>query len=241
MTDIITKEFYVDSDVCSCHSVLRTSAMMLMFQKIAGEHSRAYGYGKDYTFDRGLFWVLVRDNIEVSRLPEYGETITLRTWVGKPRLGLFPRFYDIIAENGETLVRSSSTWAIMNGKTRSFAHQDEHGMEFADASHGDEIPMKEKLPREPFAEGDVHTADFSVPFSYLDVNRHMNNTHYLDLADDLLPSPADGRQLKSLYIELAQEIRSGDQVKVVWKQLGDGRWYMEGQTDKPCFRLLLGY
>ena len=241
MSDIITKDIYIDSDVCSCESVLRTSAMMLMFQKIAGEHSRACGYGKEWTFDRGLFWVLVRDNVEVLRLPRYGETVTVRTWVGKPRLSLFPRFYDMISSGGEVLVKSSSTWAIMNAATRSFARQEEHGMEFADSAHGDEIPLKEKLPREPFADGEVHMADFSVPFSYLDVNRHMNNTRYLDLADDLLPSPADGKQLKHLFIELAQEIRAGDHVKIVWKQLEDGRWYMEGQTDKPCFKLLLEY
>jgi acyl-ACP thioesterase len=243
MYEMITKERFVDSDICNRWSVLRTSSMLMLFQKISGEHSNAMGYTKEFLFDRGLLWVLVRENIEVTRLPHYGDTVTVRTWVGKPRLGLFPRFYDIVSSEGETLVKAASTWAVMNAKTRSFARLEEHGMEFEAHLHGDEIDARVKMPRDAFGDekGGFDEEDFHVPFSYLDVNGHMNNTRYFDLADDLLPSPADGKELAALSIELAQEIRPGMPVSIKWRRLEEDLWYMEGHTDKPCYKLLLRY
>ena len=69
MYEILSKELYIDSDVCNCNGVMRSSSMLLLFQKISGEHSSLIGLGKAETFDRGWLWVLAREHVEAERLP----------------------------------------------------------------------------------------------------------------------------------------------------------------------------
>ena len=74
---------------------------------------------------------------------------------------------------------------------------------------------------------------FQVPFSYVDLNGHMNNTHYFDLAEDLIPAAAEGRQLKTISTEYSAEICMGETIDVCWGQ-DNNRYYLTGQKDNIC-------
>ena len=79
-----------------------------------------------------------------------------------------------------------------------------------------------------------------MPYSYVDINGHMNNTRYFDLAEDSIPAAAAGRALRSVLIEYANEARHGEELVVRWGQAGDD-WYLTGEADKCVFRMRLGY
>lgn len=68
----------------------------------------------------------------------------------------------------------------------------------------------------------------------------MNNTHYFDLVEDLIPAAAEGRQLKTISTEYSAEICRGDTIDVCWGQ-DNNRYYLTGQKDKKCFRISLEY
>ena len=79
-----------------------------------------------------------------------------------------------------------------------------------------------------------------MPFSYVDLNGHMNNTRYFDLAEDHIPAAAEGRRLKAVSTEYTAEARFRDALTLRWGS-EDGRWFMEGLSDRPCFRLAMEY
>ncbi len=79
-----------------------------------------------------------------------------------------------------------------------------------------------------------------MPFSYVDLNGHMNNTRYFDLAEDHIPAAAEGRRLLSVSTEYTAEARFRDALTLRWGE-DKGRWYMEGVSDRPCFRIELEY
>ena len=83
-------------------------------------------------------------------------------------------------------------------------------------------------------------AAFTVPFSYVDLNGHMNNTRYFDLAEDHFPPAAAGKKLLAVSTEYSAEARFRDALTLRWGR-ENGRYYMEGLAEKPCFRLQMDY
>ena len=69
----------------------------------------------------------------------------------------------------------------------------------------------------------------------------MNNTRYLDVAEDHLAGPAEGRELAAISVQYMAEIRYGDVVELRWRE-DDESAYLEGARDgKRCFALRFEY
>ena len=81
---------------------------------------------------------------------------------------------------------------------------------------------------------------FTVPFSYVDLNGHMNNTRYFDLMEDCIPAAAEGKRLKSISTEYTSEVCLGDVLSLRWGAQEE-ECYLEGALEKPCFRMRMKY
>jgi acyl-ACP thioesterase len=79
-----------------------------------------------------------------------------------------------------------------------------------------------------------------VPFSFVDLNGHMNNTRYFDLAEDMIGESAKGRQLKEISTEYSSEIKIGESMELKWGN-EDDLYYLEGNTERRVFRMSLKY
>ena len=113
---------------------------------------------------------------------------------------------------------------------------DRYGVVIEGIKTGREIALPSPPRR---AQGEAATG-FAVPFSYVDLNGHMNNTRYFDLAEDLIPAAAEGRSLREIAIEYANEAKLGDEIRVTLQADGD-TFYVSGETEKKVFRLAMGY
>ena len=92
------------------------------------------------------------------------------------------------------------------------------------------------LPRPGKSVPCTQSAQFTVPYSYLDLNGHMNNTRYFDLAQDLLPPEAQGQTPKRIIVEYASEATLGQTLNV-GLGAGENGWYLEGVCDRRVFRM----
>ena len=229
--------FTVTHELAAMHRTLRPSGMLRLMQSAAVAHTEALGMGREKTFDKGLLWAVTRQYAEIARMPVYGETVTLRTWPGKTMHVLFPRYCEFIAENGETLIRTSSVWVLVDEKTRRFAFPEEHGVHVEGVTTGTELP----LPPAPAPLPETAHTAFTVPYSYVDINGHMNNARYLDVAEDVTPCAAEGRPLASLSIEYKQEARLHEALLLTVGSDGGGRYSVCGSTDKTSFLVDLNY
>ena len=81
---------------------------------------------------------------------------------------------------------------------------------------------------------------FTVPYSYVDLNGHMNNTRYFDLAEDCIPAAAAGKMLRRIQTEYVSEARFGESFTVSWGA-EDGEYFLQGEGEKPFFRMRMQY
>ena len=233
---VYREEILLRSKDVNLYRTLRLSRLFELLQEASIRHTEQLGMGREKTLDKGLLWVVTMQRCEIARLPEYDERITLTSWPGAMMHVFFPRYYRIADAQDNTLLSASALWMLVDEKTRKMVFPDEWGVEIAGVTTGREIRLPAGLKKLACSE----EASFTVPFSYVDLNGHMNNTRYFDLAEDHLPAAAEGRRLKAVSTEYTAEARFHDALTLRWG-CENGRWYMEGQSDKPCFRLSMEY
>lgn len=234
--DVYQKTVRLRNADVDMHRRLRTSTLLTMLQEAAIAHVESIGMGREKTLDRGLLWIITLQRLSVRRMPVYDETFTISCWAGRTMHVLFPRYYRLTGENGELLVEGSAYWALID--------QANHELQFPDA-WGITIPgtvtgLESPLPRAPRALALTENAEFTVPYSYIDLNHHMNNVHYLDLAEDVLPADIHELPLKSMEIEYGGEARLGDCIHLHWGRLGNS-FFLTGEGEKRMFRVRLEY
>ena len=217
-------------------SRLRVSQLFELMQEAATDHSDILGAGVNAIRPKGLMWVLARQNVEVARMPSYDEAITIETWPGRTVHSLYPRFYRILDAAGEPVIDSSAIWMLADMRQRTLVPSSQSGVEFSFEKRGFEIALPSP-PRSVFTD---RSLPFTVPFSYVDMNGHMNNTRYFDLADNLCPLAAQGRDAKRILVEYSAELRLGESYELLYG-LNGSRFCLKTGGDKPLFRIVTEY
>lgn len=239
MSGVYEKAYQLKSSDVNRRQRLRTSVLMRWLQEAAIAHTEELGMGREKTLDKGLLWIVSLQRTEILRMPVYDEKIVVRSWPGRTMHVFFPRYYELVsADKKETLVRACALWMLLDEKTRRFVFPENYGIAIDGVVTGNETA----LPASPKALPLTEETPFTVPFSYVDLNGHMNNTRYYDLADDLLPFEKDGRLLRSLAAEYLHEIREEQRIRLRRGIDGAAAFLVgEDEAGTALFRLRLEY
>ena len=236
MSEIYIKHLKLRTKDVDMFRRLRSSELFKLLQEAAISHTEELGMGREKTLDRGILWVLLMQRAEIDRMPEYDEEIVLKSWPGKTMHLLFPRYYILETEAGEPLIKASALWSVVDAGARKVIFPEHHGIKIDGIVTGEEIELpgairKRECDREKAVE---------VPYSFVDLNGHMNNARYLDLAEDCVGAAAQGKLLKEIRTEYVNEARFGETLTLHWNGDG-GEVFLFGESDKTVFRMALRY
>ncbi len=215
---------------------LRLSTLFTMLQEASIAHTTELGMGREKTLDKGLLWIITLQQATICRLPVYDEHITLTSWPNPTMHLYFPRSYRITGEHGETLIEASALWALMDQATRRIVFPEQHGIVIDGTANQSDPPF----PRAPKMPELTDTQTFTVPYSYTDLNGHMNNTRYFDLAEDRMPELLRARPIRTIQVEYSAEAK-GNETITLHTSASETAFAMVGETDKRLFRMLLTY
>lgn len=184
MNSVYTTRYFVSTLHSDCFGRCKPSALLRFAQDAAGEHCVLLGTDWDSMAKHRYFWAVVRQRMEITRLPKDGETVTVKTWPMPTTRVAYPRATEGFDDHGNSLFKIISLWVIMDMDTRAMVLPGKSGIDVPGTSFGTELKAPGGLPAFEGSE-DMHR---TVTFSDLDVNGHMNNTRYLDWICDLLPA-----------------------------------------------------
>ena len=233
---IYQKEYTLLSTDVDLFQRLRLSRLFTWMQEAAIAHTTELGMGRDKTLDKGLLWIITLTRTEIERLPVYDEPVTLRSWPGKTMHMFFPRYSTLTDASGQVLVRSSMFWGLMDQSTRHLVFPEDHGIEIEGDSAPAPLPLPAPLKMPPAAQ----TGTFTVPYSYIDLNGHMNNTRYLDLAEDRMPDSLRALPVREIRTEYDAEASLREEIRLE-ASAGPDAVAMAGYGEKRLFRLTLKY
>ncbi len=219
-----SKTIKIIADQVTPFQYLRPSSLLRIFQDITVEHTELLGLPRQYTLDKGLLWVVAKQHIEIKRMPKYDETICVSTYPSKTMHVLFPRTCEIRNDKGELLVKGTSIWALIDIKTRKMINPNEHGIAVTDMSEGREfnIPLSNKIPFDLPNEGEIH-----AEYSFCDLNGHINNTSYLDIAENMMPIDfLRDHDLNLIDIKYIHEVKLGDTLPIKYGLIGESYYFV---------------
>ena len=185
----------------------------------------------------GLMWVVIRYDIRMKRTLQPGETLRVETWAGPLRHRISQRNYFIYDGHGNCVLCGAGNWAIADREKRSMVDTNGYGLSFPTEVNGRELPRPlapEKLPV-------AGSAFYTVTETDLDMNEHMNNTRYFDIAENMMFGGKPGHSLLNAQVAFQNEAIIGERLVISWGNR-EKRWYVCGEgNDKICFQMSLQY
>ena len=202
MNRFFEKEFYLRTSDFDRRMELFPSAVLDLFQDVAGEHARALGIGREEMDKASLAWVIVKARYRVLRSPSQFDRVRVSTWPLPPRRSIFQREYMISDLQGTPLVLGRSEWVIIHTERRRLVPA------------GDVYPLTEFLEEHNFSEGFSRLRDFDgegeartvyPQFTDIDTNGHVNNIKYANYILNAL-TPQEGEHIRDFEIEYHREV-----------------------------------
>ncbi|TPR24226.1 acyl-ACP thioesterase [Apilactobacillus micheneri] len=164
-----------------------TLAMMLDVIILASEdHSDYLGVGADFVRKFGVTWIVIQYNVDINRMPTVDEEITVTTKSKSYNKYFAYREFKIKDENGDLLVHMTGLWAVMNYEARRIASIPSEIVTPFGAEKVNKVPKLMK-PLKVDLDNSNHRR-FSVRYTDIDSNKHVNNAHYMDWMINVLPS-----------------------------------------------------
>lgn len=206
------KEFIISNNDVDYRFNLKPANLYRIFQDIALKATEEVGSDSISLSKRGIDWVITRMDVEIKRLPHCNEKITVCTYPGKDLAMLYPRFFYILDEKNEVIIRASSIWALIDAKTRKVIVDKDTIKKLPPETHENELPLPGKIAA---SEEKNLIETRTIHYSDLDFNCHMNNVRYVELLMDVHDFEFYKTHRPSfISLNYMKEIREKDKVSV---------------------------
>ena len=206
---------------------LRLSALFHFMQETASNQIERQGVGIDVLRTDNLAWVLSRLLIVMDRYPGWGEEILVKTWPrGIERLFALREFL-ITNRQGELLGRVTSNWLLVDLTTRRPKRLEQVFKRMP--IDPKQRALDRRLEKLPPLESPEETLSVKAAYQQIDLNRHVNNAHYVGWI--LNSFPLDFHQyyqLAGLQINFLAETRFGEVLTICRERTGEGEGLSQG-------------
>ncbi len=236
MEPIYTQEFEITDLHVDCFGRLLPGRILYLMQEVAGNHFTELSMDYESLAERGLFWAITRNKVQITRLPMSGEKIRLETWPMPTTRVAYPRSVVAYDEAGNEVFRSITLWVLMDLNNRSMILPGRSGIDVAGTLRGNELASPLGLPAKILQ----NRRSRYVNFTDLDRNSHMNNTKYLDWIYDLLGSAFHvNHTIREFTVCYLSEAREGQKLELSWDFPEEGCLMMDAyrQTEEKEERI----
>lgn len=205
-----TDTFSVRIYECDAAGRLKLASFLDYMQEISARHTIKLKITIQDMLPLGLTWMLSRYHIVMDSYPQYGDKVSMSTWVAQHE-GMFSvREYQLSDESGNTLARATSSWVLYDFKKKNI------------------VPVAERLPIEnilperavedsfhslPLPEKIDNEREFHVCMHDLDINEHANNRVIVEWGLESIPADfIKNRTLREIEITFKSQAFYGNRI-----------------------------
>ena len=165
--------------------MLTLKALCDYFQDCSSFQTHEMGIGIAKLKEKNLAFVITSWNMDINRLPNLGEKVYVKTAPYEVKGIFVKRSYLLESDKGEVLAAADSLWVLIDINTGKFA------TDSADVCLS--CPLEKRVdvleePRKIKVKGDLKKEiPIIIERDLLDMNGHVNNVSYIDLASNFIP------------------------------------------------------
>ncbi|MBP6909948.1 MAG: hypothetical protein KBC18_05905 [Candidatus Saccharicenans sp.] len=189
------------------------SALMNYLQDAARLHSIQEKFSVFDLQEKGVTWVISRYHLQISRYPEMGEKITVKTWASGLHSFYALREFEMSDSQQKRILAATSSWMIIDLKDRCPVKV--NGL-FPDELILNKRILEDDFPVLPIVDRLDFKSEFKALFEDLDFNRHVNNVAYSRWAvEGMPPEVLFSHRPVDLQINYRAEVFYGDSLEVI--------------------------
>lgn len=198
---------------------LSNLGLLEFLEEIASLHSSTVGFGINDIAETKKSWILMDWKVKIIDRPLYNNVLNIKTWSrGTTRTrGVYTyRDFEVYHDN-ELVAIASSKWVLLDIEKGTITRLTEDIMDLYQSEERFvfEEPEIEKL--DEFEDYDKK-ATYTVKRFDIDINNHVHNLNYLNLAYEALPGNVyNAEELKNIRIMYKHQITLGDTVNCFYK------------------------
>lgn len=215
-------KYKVTTSTCDSEGRLKLYSALQMMQDCSEMWIDTEPGVRQYFSEQNMAQLLASRQVEVVRVPEYKEELTVTTSVYgmKPMFGFRNTF--IYDAEGRPCYRTWSMGAFVDKASGKLKRVDDATIASMRLEPQLEMSYRDRriiLPREETSEGVQVLQPVRVLRADIDYNRHMNNANYIRMAMELLP---EDFVVKGLRVEYRVAAKLGDMLTPVVYRTADG-------------------
>lgn len=241
---IFTANFRVGLTLLNKENALSNKGLLAIFEDAAEMHSASVGYGITDIETTKLSWALLNWKIKIFRRAKHGEDLTVKTW-SRPsnRIHCF-RDFELYDSDGNIIAIGSSKWVLID----MFSHKIVKLTDEIEAKYQPESKTvftdEESITLPKLTEID----DYSVSLFYkirradIDINEHVNNLCYLDIAKEILPENINGTlEGTEFEIMFRYQIKLEDDITVYYGTENGTHYVAIKSNNDECLHSILKF
>lgn len=232
-------DFFIHTRDVNYNDIIKPSALLDMFQDLAGIHAASLGVGYEPLKEKGYAWVILYQRYEMKALPPYLDVVNLTTWP-KPKNRLeFEREYLLQDKQGRVLVQGISNWVIIDLNTRGLIRSDKI---LFNGEYESFTNYPEKCKRKLNLDSSIIEGSFEyvVTLEDLDHNGHMNNARYINIIENKYYTYGSKKYIKDVEIAYIKEAKFEDKLRIQYYHYLDKIAFIGYLKEELCFECLIG-
>ncbi len=182
----VEHEVFIGLRDVALNNKVTNTALLSYLEDAGGIHSNLVGYGLRDIPNVKKSWVLLGWKIEIFERPTYGDKISIKTWSrGIDKLYAY-RDFEILDEAKKVIGIATSKWVLLDIKKGKITRI---SPEVEEAYTVENLRVFEEMDLEKLEEPKVFSGstEFVVNRSLIDVNGHLHNIYFMDIANEVLP------------------------------------------------------
>ena len=189
---------------------IKNRAILECLENIGAYHSDIAGYGANDAKRTKESWNLLEWDLKVIERPTYGDEIEIHTWARGINKFFTYRDYEIYDNNNNLCAIATSKWALIDTEKGKMSRLTENIIN-AYKPEKKTVFEENSLDKVKIPEEFSNTIKYEVIRKDIDINKHMHNLYYLDLAYEALPDEIyNKRPFDYVRITYKKEIKLGD-------------------------------
>jgi acyl-ACP thioesterase len=212
-------EYSVNSYLTDQKQQLSLPALFYLLQESAWKHADSHNFGWEALAKGNFFWVLSRIKVSIDDYPLWRDSIFIETWSKNPDTVMAYRDFEMYSANNKKLLSATSAWLILSMENRRPQRISLMGDIFPVSFDRSAIDTQlEKLPQHKRLPDNYIV--YTVPYSAIDINGHVNNTLYIQWVIDSFPSDyIQNAYIYEIEINYLQEAVINQQYYVIIEEL----------------------
>ena len=178
--------YYIRSYEVDCHNRLSILSIFSFMQEAASKHAAALGVSIHQLLSENYTWLLARLKIQIAAYPGWNDKILVSTWPSGTQQLFALRDFEIKGEDNQTLAAAVSAWLIIDIQKRRPVRIAPFVERLKPIEGNHILPYRlDKLGR---LSNHPHERNYTVRYSDLDINQHVNNVSFVEWLVEGVPA-----------------------------------------------------